>query len=344
MLPPFIAQGAKELFSGQSSVTLALVGILSVFFLLGQFSYFFSILSITPGNIIPPHVHIPTLISGGFLETNLIVFLVDLAAVLVAGNLFESLWGTRKYLEFVVVINIFGCLFTATSFIVFYIFTSNLEILFLRFNGYWCVLAAYLVGFKQVNPSRKLGVKLLGVSVDCRLGPVLYCGVVVLLWGLNLVPRSIPVMALHGTWASWTYLRFYQTRDDVQGDPGESFAFADLFPTPLQPAVTVGGGHLYRIAVSLHLIPTKPLQYDLSQSNIVQTVKTALPGATLTEAERRRQAAERDLQKRLLERSAQGDGANKVAPESVSEDVVIEIPEIEEKSPPKAVKSPQTTQ
>ena len=38
---------------------------------------------------------------------------------------------------------------------------------FLNFNGFWCVLAGYLVAFKQVNPQRKF--TLAGVSVDCRV-------------------------------------------------------------------------------------------------------------------------------------------------------------------------------
>ena len=56
------------------------------------------------------------------------------------------------------------------------------------------------------------------------------------------------------------------------------------------------GTHLYRIAVACRIVPDKPLVFDLSQDNIV---KTALPGNTLSDADRRRQAAERDLEKRL---------------------------------------------
>ena len=37
--------------------------------------------------------------------------------------------GTRKYLEFVVIINFFACLFTAISFICLYIATQDLAVL-----------------------------------------------------------------------------------------------------------------------------------------------------------------------------------------------------------------------
>jgi hypothetical protein len=289
-----MANSVRGAASGYSKVSLGLAGLLIGLCTVGQSPTVFGFFSITPGNIIPPLVHIQTLLSGGFLETNPITLVVDLAAIALAGNLFEPLWGTRKYLEFVVIVNFFACLITAISFICLYIATQDLTVLFLNFNGFWCVLAGYLVAFKQVNPQRKFA--LAGVSVDCRLGPVILLSAATGLWLGGVLGAAVPMMAFHGIWVSWTYLRFYQTRDDVQGDPGEGFTFADLFPNNMQPAVITFGTHLYRIAVACRIVPDKPLVFDLSQDNIV---KTALPGNTLSDADRRRQAAERDLEKRL---------------------------------------------
>ena len=71
-----------------------------------------------------------------------------------------------------------------------------------------------------------------------QLGPVLLVSATLGLWLGGVLALSVPMMAFHGIWVSWTYLRFYQTRDDVQGDPGEGFTFADLFPNNMQPVLS----------------------------------------------------------------------------------------------------------
>lgn len=340
MNPQVISSSVRGAVAANSKVTIGIGVLLLGFGVLGQSKSVYDWLSIVPGNIIPPLVHIQTLLTGGFVERNLVLLLCDVASVVVAGHLFEPLWGNVKYLEFVGVVNFFGCLFTAITFITLYVFTQQLHFLFRPFNGFWCVCAGYLVAFKQTNPQRKFaGV---GLSVDCRFGPILLLAITAGLWFGGIFARHIPIMVAHGIWVSWTYLRFYQTRDDVQGDPGEAFAFSDLFPAPMQPAVTAVGGHLFRVAVACRVVPSKPLQYDLSQSNIV---KTALPGATLSDAERRRQKAMRDLQSRL--EAANADKAQApppaAAPIKSAEETVIQMAAPSSASPQETSESSSPT-
>eukprot|EP00041_Stephanoeca_diplocostata_P005639 m.65474 g.65474 ORF g.65474 m.65474 type:complete len:347 (+) comp15919_c0_seq1:190-1230(+) len=297
MHPAAISSTVRNSVAGHSYVTISLFSILVALFLLAQFERVYLFLAITPASVFPPLVHVQTLVTAGFLETNILFLAVDCGAVTFAGSVFEPLWGTTKYLEFVTIVNFIGCTLCAATYIFLYIFTRNLEILFLQCNGFTCVLAGYAVAYKQANPQRKF--TYMGLSIESRFGPGLLLLVTSGMYMFSFVRSHVPLMAFHGAMVAWTYLRFYQVRDDVKGDPGEGFAFADFFPMAMQPAIIVLGNRVYNIARTLRILPKRPLQYDLSQSNIVQTT---LPGVSLTDAERRRQAAERDLAKRMAAR------------------------------------------
>ena len=118
-----------------------------------------------------------TLLTGGFTETSPIFLLIDLAALVFAGGQFEPLWGDMEYGKFIVVVNMSTCLGTAMTYIFGYACsTERIELLFFQFGGFWGVLAGFTVAFKQLFPQRRWSVPVVGLQVDCRLGPVLLCG------------------------------------------------------------------------------------------------------------------------------------------------------------------------
>jgi hypothetical protein len=54
------------------------------------------------------------------------------------------------------------------------------------------------------------------------------------LYLLNLTSLAPVLLGSYGFLAGYTYLRHFQTRDGLQGDPSEAFAFEDFFPGPIQ--------------------------------------------------------------------------------------------------------------
>jgi membrane associated rhomboid family serine protease len=74
-------------------------------------------------------VHVQTLFTAGFLETNWALLAIDVVALSFAGGVFEPLWGVSKYLEFVLVVNVVGCLAIAITYIFAYVVLRDTQIL-----------------------------------------------------------------------------------------------------------------------------------------------------------------------------------------------------------------------
>ena len=261
----------------------------------------YSHLAITPAQIGPPQMHIWTVLTGCLVEPRWYIMLLNLAAVAYAGQIIEPLWGAVEHGKFVAVAACSTGLGAALTYIFIYAFStekaSGISVLFHNFGGFWGVLAGYLVTFKQLYPQRKLalpGVK--AVSVDCRLGPLLFCGSLAVLAAVtSVVDGSMAIMATNGAMWSWVYLRFYQAKDGSLGDPSESFTFVDFFPTLVQPVVSLVAGRVWSLAVTVRLCSNKPHVFDLSAPS---AIKIALPGVTPSDADRRRNIALRDLNAR----------------------------------------------
>eukprot|EP00036_Acanthoecidae_sp_10tr_P007520 CAMPEP_0182921816 /NCGR_PEP_ID=MMETSP0105_2-20130417/4386_1 /TAXON_ID=81532 ORGANISM="Acanthoeca-like sp., Strain 10tr" /NCGR_SAMPLE_ID=MMETSP0105_2 /ASSEMBLY_ACC=CAM_ASM_000205 /LENGTH=326 /DNA_ID=CAMNT_0025059371 /DNA_START=102 /DNA_END=1082 /DNA_ORIENTATION=- len=293
--------------SAYSNVTIGLLSTLVVLSLLGQISSVYYFLALTPGNVIPPLVHIQTLLTAGFLETNWILLAINAVALTFTGGVLEPLWGMMKYLEFVVVVNFFGCLLLAIIYIIGYIVTRDVRILFVQCHGFTCALAGFTVAYKQTNPQKKLSVSNFGVSIDARLAPALFTLATIVVYLGGLVGSHVPLMAMSGTFVSWVFLRFFQTKEDVRGDPSDNFTFADLFPQNLQPTVSVVGGRVYSVADSLKLVPKHSRHFDMSQPPAPPQSMTS------SDSERRKKAAARDLEMRMGTAAAPAAEDTKVA-------------------------------
>lgn len=325
MHPASIKNTVETSLAGQSQVSKGAMVLLVSLHLLTRMKWFEDLLTVETGVIGPPQMHIWTLATGGFVEKNLILLVLDLVVLAFTGGMFEPLWGTFEYAKFMVLVNVATCLGTALTYIMLYAIRQDLDYLFPEnggFSGFWGVLAGYLVAFKQAYPQRRLTVGGLGLTIESRLGPLLFCTGLGGVYFLHLLPGSAVLMGCNGAMASWIYLRYYQLKDGQKGDPSESFTFTDFFPSKLQPVVTILADRVFKLAVVLRMCPKKPLQYDLSAPS---SIKIALPGASKSDAERRRQIALRDLESRTRPQESQAKNA-------VNQDVVPSTPVAKDKS------------
>lgn len=65
-------------------------------------------------------------------------------------------------------------------------------------------------------------------------------------------------------------MRFYKFHDGVRGDRSEAFSFASFFPDSLSLYLKPLSTSVYRLLVSLHLLPTLPvpMERQLEEQNV----------------------------------------------------------------------------
>ncbi|KAF9565165.1 hypothetical protein EC968_004224 [Mortierella alpina] len=231
------------------------------------------------------------------------VFIPLLAMVPVSGKYLERAWGSREFLKFLAVTSVgtmlgvyFTCLFQ-------YVVRGNESLLYdTQAYGLTCVLAGFLVGFKQLVPEHL--VTLWGLfSVRVKTLPMLFTAFVVI---ESLLTRSQIqlMMAMYGLFIAWVYSRFFKVQDGVRGDRSETFSFASFFPESAQAPVKAVSNLVFGILVKLRIC--SPLgfgasfQHDLESPQMPGMVLPMTQPASLrAEAERRRALALKALDMRL---------------------------------------------
>jgi hypothetical protein len=127
---------------------------------------------------------------------------------------------------------------------------------------------------------------------------------------LTLTPLYTPahlLLAFYGSIVSWTYLRFYKCQfpdldrqqEGLRGDRAETFAFAEFFPEPLRPAVTMLSNSVFNVLVSIGLCtPWDPSQVQAAQNASILGGRSGA-SSSRAETERRRALALKALDQRL---------------------------------------------
>ena len=185
------------------------------------------LLSILPGNILPPNFTFWTIITYSFIESHIWMVACDLAILFLYEKLVSPLWGTLEMLRFYGIISVSVALLTTVTYLFVYLVTRNTDILFDNpVNG----LAGYIGGFtivlKQTMPDHIL---INGPFGKLRNKHVPMCGVFLAIFArfIRIVPGPFPIMFSWGMLVAWVYLRFYQKHDaKTKGDPAEGFSFA----------------------------------------------------------------------------------------------------------------------
>nr|XP_058944593.1 transmembrane protein 115-like [Pocillopora verrucosa] len=288
----------------------------------------YSVLAVTPGFIIPPHFRIWTLITGGFIEYRIWNMLIDIAVLVLCGQLLEPLWGALEFLKFFLILDIGTSLITSAVCVIAYVATFDTHMWFLQFSGMTGILSGMVVAFKQIKPEQELGLSSIGLRV--KHVPSLVVIVYSFLCILGFLPVILLIMVLSGTIIGWVYLRFYQPRGKgVKGDLSESFSFASFFPEAAQPPVKTISTIVFNTLIGLKVCHKPIRTYDVGAPS---AITISLPGMDPADAERRRQKALKALNERLqkLEQTSSWpslDGPEgKDSPQSPG--AVEEVPEI----------------
>jgi len=173
---------------------------LLLFYCLSFIDTVFDHLCVVPGYVLPPNFWVWTLLTHNFLQSHILMVVVDICVVIMSGKIIEPLWSPLQIGIFFAVVTSSAALITAGFYVIFYYVTGNTDYLFeTHIHG----LGAYI------------DVPLICLSIAITLSA---CGV------LN------GPYAIHfgfGVLISWIYLRFYQKHGNGNtGDMAEEFSFA----------------------------------------------------------------------------------------------------------------------
>ncbi|KAJ3068829.1 Nephrocystin-4 [Podochytrium sp. JEL0797] len=274
-----------------------------------------------------------TYLTAGFVETNPLLFVFCICALLLCGRYFERVWGTRyrgvlvvclagkthslpstrELVKFVLLVNTLSVLMsTLTVFFEFVASQQNEDLLYKTYiGGMLGLLAAFLVAFKQAVPEHSLTV--MGkLSLRVKNLPSIAFSVFLLLLILRIVHVDA-FMVFYGTTIAWIYIRFFKHHDGLRGDRSESFSFGSFFPASTHRVIVPISNSTFNLLVSLHILPklapglpqtSLDTSNNSNNGNIRPYSPKPLPGSDAADAERRRAIALKALDMRLKESSS----------------------------------------
>ncbi|KAL6569058.1 Rhomboid-like protein 19 [Orobanche gracilis] len=161
---------------------------------------------------------------------------VSTFGLLFIGKLLQPIWGSREFLKFIFVVNFLTsvCLFI-TAIALYYI--TRQEIYLILHATFWIsgVISGFLVGIKQIIPDQEL--PLLKIKTKWLPSIAILLCIAISFWTLEAA-AYLPTI-ISGTYISWIYLRYWQTKPEtkLRGDPSEDFAFSTFFPEFLRPVI-----------------------------------------------------------------------------------------------------------
>lgn len=185
------------------------------------------LITIVPGNILPPNFWIWTLVTHSVVEFHIWIMLVDLIVIILYGKLLEPLWGAPEMLIFYAVVTTIVALLTTMTYICVYMLSGNPDYLFdTHINGMAAFVAGFTVAVKQVMSDSVLVNSSFG-KLRNRHIPLAMLFIAVIMQLLGICDGPYPVMFGWGILISWLYLRFYQKHSGGnRGDMTDSFSFA----------------------------------------------------------------------------------------------------------------------
>lgn len=238
-----------------------------------------------------------TLALAGFVESNLVEFLISLFTLPLAGRYLERVWGQVEFLKFVAVVVVSSNVIAVAVSILESIVLGNsaLWMYGMSYHGLMALQVGFLVAFTQLIPEHQ--VQIFGGIAKIRVKslPMIYVTIsnVACLLGY----QSPYILIQFGWLTSWFYLRFIKFNEggDFRGDRSETFSFSAWFPPFLQKYVTRGSKIVFDFAVQMRVIrPWTDIESSGAYTNV-----NSLPGGTRAEAERRRAMALKALDQRM---------------------------------------------
>ncbi|KAG0251157.1 hypothetical protein DFQ27_008962 [Actinomortierella ambigua] len=229
------------------------------------------------------------------------VYLINAALFLGCGKYLERAWGSRELFKYMAVSSIGTMVAVYITCLSEYLIRDNSAMMDVHAHGLTCLLAGFLVGFKQLVPEHLI--TLVGaLSIRVKSLPLLFA-VFMAVVGVVFSTQVQFLMALYGLLISWTYARFIKVADGAKGDRSETFSLASFFPEILQPPVKVVSNFFFGLLVKAKIcspIGYAGFHYDLENPQMSGMGHTfTQPGSLRAEAERRRALALKALDMRL---------------------------------------------
>ena len=240
-------------------------------------------------------------------------------------------------MRFIVLTNLLQGCATWIAMITLYILFREEHFLFARLGGLTGIIGGLSVALKQCALSNGLTLPLVDSLRDPGAAQfasqcMAHAPLLALAWAAVVLlcthsgPPDELLFAANGILFGWAYLRYYQPREaGMFGDPSEGFAFARLFPAPVQPPLRAIGEATF-VLVSMcgcfppagwaslraegnlaHVPVAPPSLTDLLQSPLPTPAAVTTTDPEI--AERRRERARALIEARLAQKVAADAGS-----------------------------------
>ncbi|CAD5175395.1 rhomboid-like protein 19 [Musa acuminata AAA Group] len=232
------------------------------------------------------------LITAGYIEQSLIGVAISTIGLLLFGKSLEPLWGSKEFLKFIIVVNLFTSVCVFVTAIALYYITRQESYLYTPFSGFHGVLSGFLVGIKQILPDQELSLFVLKIKAKWMPTLVTLISIATSFFITDSV-SYLPTL-LFGIYMSWIYLRYFQKRPEtsLKGDPSDDFSFSSFFPEFLRPI-------LDPITSLFHWVFCGRRSGSSAELRGRSLDASPLPGSDSIEAARRRERGARALEQRL---------------------------------------------
>ncbi|KAF9593004.1 hypothetical protein IFM89_019731 [Coptis chinensis] len=224
------------------------------------------------------------LITAGYIEQSLIGMVTSTLGLLFMGRLLEPIWGSREFLKFILVVNFLTSVCVFVTAIALYYITMQETYLYMPLSGFYGVLLGFLVGIKQILPDQEFSIfPQLKIKTMWMPSLMLLLAIAVSFFSTEAA-SNLPTLTF-GTYMSWIYLRYLQSKPEtaLRGDPSDEFAFSTFFPTFLRPLIDPVASVFDRLLCGRSRFSDDANGYTLGSA--------PLPGSDPVEASRRRQRA-----------------------------------------------------
>ncbi|KAL9227957.1 hypothetical protein vseg_003587 [Gypsophila vaccaria] len=232
------------------------------------------------------------LVTAGYIEQTIYGVVVSILGLLFIGKQLEPIWGSKEFLKFIFVVNFLTSVFVFITAIALY-YATRLELyLYMPMSGFQGVLAGFLVGIKQIVPNQELS--LFGVArLKAKWLPSIMIVISIIASFFVADSAAYLPMIIFGSYMSWIYLRFFQTKPETsfKGDPSDEFSFSSFFPEILRPVVAPISSIFHRLFCG------RSSTSDDGNGYVAGGIP--LPGSDPIEASRRRERGARALEERL---------------------------------------------
>jgi len=260
-----------------------------------------------------------TLLSGTFVEQNIVTLIVNGVNIFFGGRYLERAWGTQDFIYVVLISSIIPNLLMVPTYIIWAAISGNPQRALTPITGGVSTQAAFIVAFKQLVPEHTVSVYKGMIKMRVKHFPAMFLALNTLS-GLFLGTDVALLLAWYGLITTWTYLRFYKRQPDIsgsttdgrglRGDASETFAFATFFPDVVQPPIAAFCTQLYILMCNLRLCtPFSDEEIATGNEQAAARGETGLPNFSRAhgtrgmskreEAERRRALALKALDERL---------------------------------------------